>query len=71
MALLDLGDAAVLMAQVRRLRQQATHHKSEIKRHRQQLHSTMAAVADLEEECRRRGLHPGEGQTIHGHSDRT
>lgn len=71
MALLDVSDAVVLSARLRRLRQQAAQHKSEIKRHRQQLHSTMAAVADLEQECRRRGLHPGEGQTIHGHSDRT
>lgn len=62
MPLVPASSPAVIEAQLRRLRERAAHHKSEVGRHRKALHQTMAAIAALEG---RRGADrvTGEGET--------
>lgn len=67
------GDHAELLTRLTQLQAAVGHHKSAIRRHRQQLQQDKAALVSLEAECRRRGIgfrtvttSSGEGD-IHGH----
>lgn len=62
-----------LLTQASRLQASVTAHKAAIRRHRQQLQTTKAALLALDAECQRRGIrlivHHGEGASAHGRID--
>lgn len=68
MPLVPASGDAVLLERRRSLRKLAAHHKAEARRTRHALQQTMSQLTAIDEECRRRGLSPGEeGDALHGH----
>ncbi len=69
-------DAALANQMVNDLQNQVVHHKSEIRRHRQQLQWTAEKLAEFERQCAAAGIkiilnRKGEEGDLHGRSQNT